>query len=138
MVSLRKSGGGRQSKQYRDLPEVIDDRIGRGATLLTSQYPVAQWHDLIGHATVADALLDPSVHNALAASSSLAIGRYDRGAGHPKTGPRRTLQTASKGSNGSVCSGATPFWDGPLHSPSDLRRSERRLRLRLPFPASKT
>ena len=64
MVSLRKSGGGRQSKQYRDLPEGIDDRIGRGATLLTSQYPVAQWHDLIGDATVADALLDRLVHNA--------------------------------------------------------------------------
>jgi len=51
-------------KQYRDLLEVIDDRIGRGATLLTSQYPVAQWHDLIGDATVADALLDRLVHNA--------------------------------------------------------------------------
>lgn len=44
--------------------EVIDDRIGRGATLLTSQYPVTQWHDLIGDATVADALLDRLVHNA--------------------------------------------------------------------------
>lgn len=53
-----------KSKQYRDLLEVIDDRIGRGATLLTSQYPVAQWHDLIGDATVADALLDRLVHNA--------------------------------------------------------------------------
>jgi DNA replication protein DnaC len=53
-----------KSKPYRDLLEVIDDRIGRGATLLTSQYPVAQWHDLIGDATVADALLDRLVHNA--------------------------------------------------------------------------
>jgi DNA replication protein DnaC len=49
---------------YRDLLEVIDDRIGRGATLLTSQYPVAQWHGTIGDATVADALLDRLVHNA--------------------------------------------------------------------------
>jgi DNA replication protein DnaC len=52
------------AKQYRDLLEVIDDRIGRGATLLTSQYPVAQWHELIGDSTVADALLDRLVHNA--------------------------------------------------------------------------
>lgn len=51
-------------RQYRDLLEVIDDRIGRGATLLTSQYPVAQWHEIIGDATVADALLDRLVHNA--------------------------------------------------------------------------
>jgi len=53
-----------KAKGYRDLLEVIDDRIGRGATLLTSQYPVAQWHDTIGDATVADALLDRLVHNA--------------------------------------------------------------------------
>jgi DNA replication protein DnaC len=51
-------------RQYRDLLEVVDDRIGRGATLLTSQYPVARWHDTIGDATVADALLDRLVHNA--------------------------------------------------------------------------
>ena len=51
-------------RQYRHLLEVIDDRIGRGATLLTSQYPVGQWHDTIGDATVADALMDRLVHNA--------------------------------------------------------------------------
>lgn len=53
-----------KTRQYRDLLEVIDDRLGRGATLLTSQYPVAQWHEIIGDATVADALLDRLVHNA--------------------------------------------------------------------------
>ena len=52
------------SKQYRDLLEVVDDRIGCGATLLTSQFPVDQWHELIGDSTVADALLDRLVHNA--------------------------------------------------------------------------
>jgi DNA replication protein DnaC len=51
-------------KGYRDLLEIVDDRVGRGATLLTSQYPVAQWHDTIGDPTVADALLDRLVHNA--------------------------------------------------------------------------
>jgi len=53
-----------KTKPYRDLLEVIDDRLGRGATLLTSQYPVAQWHEVIGDPTVADALLDRLVHNA--------------------------------------------------------------------------
>jgi len=53
-----------KAKGYRDLLEVIDDRVGHGATLLTSQYPVAQWHDTIGDSTVADALLDRLVHNA--------------------------------------------------------------------------
>jgi DNA replication protein DnaC len=51
-------------KQYRDLLEILDDRYGQGATLVTSQFPVAQWHSLIGDATVADAILDRLIHNA--------------------------------------------------------------------------
>jgi DNA replication protein DnaC len=51
-------------KQYRDLLEILDDRHGRGATLVTSQFPVKQWHELIADATVADAILDRLVHNA--------------------------------------------------------------------------
>ena len=51
-------------KQYRDLLEILDDRHGLGATLVTSQFPVNQWHDLINDATVADAILDRLVHNA--------------------------------------------------------------------------
>ncbi len=52
------------AKQYRDLLEIIDDRCGHGSTLITSQYPVEQWHEVIGDATVADAILDRLVHNA--------------------------------------------------------------------------
>lgn len=51
-------------KQYRDLLEILDDRHGRGATLITSQFPVAEWHGVINDATVADAILDRLVHNA--------------------------------------------------------------------------
>jgi DNA replication protein DnaC len=51
-------------KQYRDLLEVLDDRQGRGSTLITSQFPVSQWHEIIADATVADAILDRLVHNA--------------------------------------------------------------------------
>ncbi len=50
--------------QARDLLEIIDDRHGRGSTLLTSQLPVDHWHDIIGDPTVADAILDRLVHNA--------------------------------------------------------------------------
>ena len=49
-------------KPYRDFLEIIDDR--QGATLITSQFPVEQWHDLIADATVADAILDRLIHNA--------------------------------------------------------------------------
>jgi DNA replication protein DnaC len=42
----------------------VEDRYGRGATLITSQIPVDRWHDLIGEPTLADAILDRIVHNA--------------------------------------------------------------------------
>jgi DNA replication protein DnaC len=48
----------------RDLLEIIDDRHGRTATLITSQFPIDRWHDLIGEPTLADAILDRLVHNA--------------------------------------------------------------------------
>ena len=51
-------------KQYRDLLEILDDRHGLGATLITSQFPVEEWHGVINDATVADAILDRLVHNA--------------------------------------------------------------------------
>ena len=44
--------------------EIVEDRYGRGATLITSQIPVDRWHDLIGDPTLADAILDRVVHNA--------------------------------------------------------------------------
>ena len=51
-------------RQYRDFLEIIDDRSGNASTLITSQYPVEQWHEVIADATVADAILDRLVHNA--------------------------------------------------------------------------
>ncbi len=41
-----------------DLLEVIDDRAGTRATIVTSQLPVDHWHAWIGDATIADAILD--------------------------------------------------------------------------------
>ena len=48
----------------RDLLEVIEDRSGRRATLVTSQVPVDHWHELVGDATFGDAILDRLVHHA--------------------------------------------------------------------------
>ena len=41
-----------------DLMELIDDRAGTRALIVTSQLPVEHWHAWIGDATVADAILD--------------------------------------------------------------------------------
>jgi DNA replication protein DnaC len=48
----------------RDLMEIVEDRHGRGSTLITSQLPLDKWHDIIGEPTFADAILDRIVHNA--------------------------------------------------------------------------
>ncbi len=48
--------------QRHDLMEILEERYGRGATLITSQVPVDRWHDVIGDPTYADAILDRLVH----------------------------------------------------------------------------
>ena len=48
----------------RDLLEVLDDRHSAASTLITSQFPPTRWHELIGDATVADAILDRLIHGA--------------------------------------------------------------------------
>ena len=50
--------------ERRDLLEILEDRHGRGSTIVTSQLPVDHWHDAIGDPTLADAILDRLVHNA--------------------------------------------------------------------------
>lgn len=47
-----------------ELLELMDDRLGSGATIITSQLPISQWHDYLGEPTVADALLDRIVQRA--------------------------------------------------------------------------
>jgi len=47
----------------RDLMEIVEDRYGTAATLITSQLPVETWHNVIGEPTLADAILDRIVHN---------------------------------------------------------------------------
>lgn len=46
------------------LMEIIEDRHGKKSTLLTSQVPVIQWHEVIGEQTIADAILDRIIHDA--------------------------------------------------------------------------
>lgn len=52
------------AEQRRDLLEIVDDRYEKGSLLITSQIPVARWHELIGDPTIGDAILDRVVHRA--------------------------------------------------------------------------
>lgn len=47
-----------------NLLEMLEDRYGCGSTIMTSQIPVAQWHDFIANSTIADAVLDRLIHSA--------------------------------------------------------------------------
>ncbi|RXE62438.1 ATP-binding protein [Muribaculaceae bacterium Isolate-004 (NCI)] len=47
------------------LMDIIEDRHGRRATIITSQVPVCNWHDVIGEKTIADAILDRIVHHSI-------------------------------------------------------------------------
>ena len=49
--------------QRNDLMEIIEERHDRAATLIAGQLPVEHWHDYIGDATLADAILDRLLHN---------------------------------------------------------------------------
>lgn len=44
------------------LLEIIEDRHGKGAVIITSQLPVNKWYDIIGDKTIADAIMDRLVH----------------------------------------------------------------------------
>lgn len=45
-----------------DLLELIDDRAGQRATIITHQLPIEHWHAWLGDPTVADAILDRLLH----------------------------------------------------------------------------
>ncbi|OGT36518.1 MAG: hypothetical protein A3F11_00700 [Gammaproteobacteria bacterium RIFCSPHIGHO2_12_FULL_37_14] len=53
------------SDQRKDLLEILDDRYQNKSTLITSQLPIAHWHEHLNDATLADAILDRVVHNSM-------------------------------------------------------------------------
>jgi DNA replication protein DnaC len=50
--------------ERRDFLEICEDRYQMRSLILTSQLPVAKWHEQIGDPTLADSILDRLVHNA--------------------------------------------------------------------------
>jgi DNA replication protein DnaC len=53
-----------QDRERRDCLEIIEDRYGSAATVITSQCPPHDWHHNIGDPTIADAICDRLFHNA--------------------------------------------------------------------------
>jgi len=56
--------GALKASQRNDLMEIMDDRHGSSSTILISQLPTEEWYQAIGDNTLADAILNPLMHNA--------------------------------------------------------------------------
>lgn len=48
-----------------NLMDIVEDRHGKKSTLINSQVPVKDWYDIIGEKTIANAVLDRIVHQAI-------------------------------------------------------------------------
>ena len=50
--------------ERKDFLEIVEDRYASTATVITSQFPLKEWHQAIGDPTLADAICDRLLHNA--------------------------------------------------------------------------
>lgn len=52
-----------KGQEQLDMLEIIEDRHGKYSTIVASQLPIANWYDIFGDETIADALLDRLIHS---------------------------------------------------------------------------
>lgn len=57
------AGAPMEPGERTDLLELLDDRVGTKATIITSQLAVNKWHAWLDNPTIADAILDRIVHS---------------------------------------------------------------------------
>jgi hypothetical protein len=113
-------------EQRHDLLEIVEDRYGRGATLITSQLPTDRWHGVIGEPTLADAILDRVVHKR---PSHPAQGRVSAQAAHARAGHRLTKPPEMERSHQTSRRSATPAdinrngWPTSIGMPGRLHRN---------------
>ena len=84
-----------KDSERRDFLEICDDRYQRRSVILTSQVPIAHWHEQIGDPTVADSILDRLVHKCLSYRTRRRIDAEETrqetgGTDRVKTGSLRT------------------------------------------------
>lgn len=77
----------------RELLDLIDERIGIHSTIIASQYPIANWHALMEDKTVADAILDRVLSDALRVSLTGDSMRQRRDQNLPVSSEEETTLT---------------------------------------------
>lgn len=81
--------------QAADTLEVIEDRAGLRSTIITSQLPIALWHQALSEPTIADAALDrilQNLHRIELEGESMRRPENTSTAGRTKRGPNKTKQ----------------------------------------------
>jgi DNA replication protein DnaC len=53
-----------KADELNDLFEIIEERTLSGSTIITAQLPVKEWHNYLGNATIADAMMDRLIYSA--------------------------------------------------------------------------
>ena len=53
-----------KADELNDLFEVVEERTLSGSTIITAQLPVKEWHNYLGSATIADAMMDRLIYSA--------------------------------------------------------------------------
>ena len=80
--------------------EVIEDRVQRRSTIVTSQLPVAMWHEALGEPTIADGLLDrllEQVHRIELSGESMRRGVSDTSSQLSDSHPNHPKEVTTKG-----------------------------------------
>jgi len=52
------------AQQRLDLMEIVEERHAKLSTIIASQLPLANWYEMIGDETIADAIMDRLIHQA--------------------------------------------------------------------------
>jgi DNA replication protein DnaC len=82
--------------ERRDFLEVVEDRYQAGATVVTSQCPINEWHPNIGDPTLADAICDRLLHNAYKVILKGDSMRLRSTASKGKSGGKEVIENADK------------------------------------------
>lgn len=82
--------------ERRDFLEVVEDRYQAGATVITSQCPISDWHPNIGDPTLADAICDRLLHNAYKVILKGESMRLRPTTGNRKNGGKEVIENGSK------------------------------------------
>jgi DNA replication protein DnaC len=107
-----------RDEQRHDLLEVIEDRHGRRATMLTSQLPLEHWHEAMGDPTLADAILDRPVHSAYQLTLKGDSMRKRLAAAKATASPAEAAATESRA--------ITPRTKGPIQGAKSTPQRRRR------------